>query len=89
MSNFIRVLGEDPYYSPRKTYMYLDPKAIYKAIPIYAVQDENGDYWRSIDTSDAYILSYLLIDMKGNQYTCADINELEKLGKGCQELEFY
>jgi hypothetical protein len=60
--------------------MYLDPKAIYKVIPIHAAQDENGDYWRSIDMSEATILSYLLIDMKGDQYTCADRNRLEQLG---------
>lgn len=81
MSEFIRVLGDDPFYEGRKIYMHLAVHSVQKVCPIYGVKSENGDYWRcSPEDEDAEVMSYQLTDFSGGTYSCGDLKELEKLG---------
>lgn len=79
--DLIKVLGDDPFHEGHKTYIYLKTSVIYKIIPIYGEKGENGQYWSSIhDHSNSKIISYLLIDMNGDEYSCGNKIELQKIG---------
>lgn len=80
MSDFFRVLGVDPFYASKSTYMWIDSRLICKVYPVYAVQAD-GQYWRvPADRNDADAVSYALIDVNGVEYSCSDPHELEKIG---------
>lgn len=81
MSDFIRVLGDDPYYKGHKSYLYLPINSIHRVCPIYAIKDEKGSYWRCAPEHEgAEILSYQVFALSGNDFSCGDPLELEKLG---------
>ena len=81
MSEFIRVLGDDPHYTGRKAYMYIDSRMICKIYPIHVVKSDKGEYWRCTeDHPGATIYSYTLVDVNGSQYSCGAEKELQKLG---------
>jgi hypothetical protein len=81
MSEFIRVLGDDPFYKGRKIFMYIAVYSIQRVCPIYGVKSESGDYWRCIPEHEgAEVVSYQLTDFAGNTYFCGNPKELEKVG---------
>jgi hypothetical protein len=81
MSEFIRVLGDDPFYKGRKILMYLAVHSVQKVCPIFGVKRESGEYWRCLPDHDgAEIVSYQLTDFAGTTYSCGNAKELEKLG---------
>lgn len=81
MREFIRVLGDDPYYNGHKTVMHVAADSIRRVYPLYGVKSERGDYWRCThDHEGAELVSYELTDFNGNTYTCANSKELQKLG---------
>lgn len=81
MSEFITVLGNDPYYKSLKTYMHVAIHSIQKVCPIYAVKSENGTLWRCRPDHDgAHLVSHQLTDFNGITYSCGNPQELEKLG---------
>lgn len=80
MSDFIRVLGDDPVYSPKQTYQWITANSVFKVVPIYAVED-NGELWRcTADHERARLVSYRIFDVDGGTYTCASVGELQLLG---------
>lgn len=82
MSSLIRALGDDPMYQGRKAPAYVAANAIVAVHPLWAVQ-HHGQLWQCThDHKNARIVSYLLIDVHGKQYTCGNRLELQKLGIG-------
>ena len=59
--------------------MWIDGQFIKEAHPVYAVK-EGDQFWRcTFDYDGAQLISYLLVDIHGNEYSCSRA-ELEKLG---------
>jgi hypothetical protein len=81
MSDLIRVLGDDPIYQGRKTYMWIDSRVICKVYPVYVEKGEDGSLWScTADHPNATLLTYTLIDVNGQEYSCGKEPELQKLG---------
>jgi hypothetical protein len=81
MSDFIRVLGDDPVYQVRKAYMWIDSRLICKVYPVYTEKDDDGRHWLcTSDHPNAIIFTYKLIDLEGREYSCGNETELQKLG---------
>jgi len=81
MSEFVRVLGDDPWYKGRKTFMHIAVHSVQKICPMYAVKDEHGQYYRcTAEHEAAEVVSYQLTDFSGSTYWCGNPKELEKLG---------
>ena len=81
MSQFIRVLADDPHNTGRKTYIYIDSGMIWKIYPIWVERGPDGTLWRcSEDHANAEILSYNLIATDDTVYSCGNSKELQKLG---------
>ncbi len=81
MSDFIRVLGDDPVYTGRKTYMWIDSRIICKVYPIYAENGSDGNFWICTHEHDkAVLITYTLVDVSGTEYSCGKEKELLKLG---------
>jgi hypothetical protein len=80
MAEFIRVLGDDPHYKGRKTYLLISPTIIWKAYPVWA-EEKGGQLYRCTeDHKGAKIVSYILVDTEGNEYSCGNRDELSVLG---------
>ena len=48
--------------------------------PIWVVE-KDGEFWRCADDHEgAEIISYELVDIHGNKYSCGNEGELQKLG---------
>ena len=81
MSEFVRVLGDDPYYKGRKTFMHIPVRSVQKICPMHAVKGENGHYYGCIPEDEgAQVVSYQLTDFNGSTYSCGNPKELRKLG---------
>src|SRR4051794_20765779 len=79
MADFIRVLGEDPYYKPRKMHLYISSRSVAQVIPQWA-EESNGRLFRCPDDQPgAKVVSCEVVDFNGNHYTCGDPEELKKL----------
>ena len=79
MSGFIRVLGDDADYKGRKAPMFVAISDICTVQPLWAVE-KDGEFWAcTYDYKEGKIVSYLLVDFRGNKYSCGS-GELQKLG---------
>ncbi len=86
MSQFMRVLADDPQYEGKKTYMYIAAHSIAKVVPVFAIKGDNGILWICHqDDEGAVHVSNLLFDSSGRQYSCGDKSELCKLGIDASE----
>ena len=81
MSNFIRVIGKDPFYPSLDIQMFISLDSIQKIFPIYGLKGKNNIYEQCTPIDqDAQFLAYGILDFKGHTYTCNDPEELKKIG---------
>jgi len=86
VSDFIRVLGEDPNYKTAKLFVYVHKNAIVKAYPVWA-EIKDGKAWLCTqDHPGAKLIAYTLVDHAGKEYSCGNPAELHKLGLEMQGL---
>jgi hypothetical protein len=79
MSDFVRVLGDDPEEKGRKSYIYVHRLIIYKIYPIWGVEKDGRWFSCTATHPDAKVMSCRLIDVQGKFYSCGKIEELKKL----------
>ena len=79
MSDFIRVLGDDPEDKGRKSYLFVHRLIICKIYPVWGVEKEGRWFSCTASHPDAKVLSCRLIDVQGKFYSCGRIQELKKL----------
>ena len=80
MSDFIRVVGQDVSYKSLQAYLYIHRSLIVKVHPVYAEVVNGHGFLCTPTHPKAQLICYMLIDQRGEQYTCADADELRKLG---------
>lgn len=80
MSDFLRVLGDDPQYKGRKAYCYVHRNSICRIHPVYAEVTPQGAFLCTNNHPKAQLVSYTLLDVHGNEYSCGKKEELAKLG---------
>jgi hypothetical protein len=80
MKDFILILGDDPLYKPRKTFMFVALNSIRRAYPIYAAKGSNDDYWRCTpEDQKAELRCCQLVDYEGKEYDCS-VDECRQFG---------
>lgn len=80
MSDFVRVLADDPHYRGRKAYMHLHPSLVCKIYPVYGEITDKGIFRCTEEHPNAKVVSFALVDIHGKEYSCGDKDELTKLG---------
>jgi hypothetical protein len=86
MSEFIRVLGDDPEEKGRKAYLLIHRSILCKVYPVWGVE-KDGRYCSCTPRQEgARVISCRLVDVQGKVYSCGKAGELRKL-LGDEDLE--
>ncbi len=79
MSDFIRVLGDDPEDKGRKNYFFIHRSVVYKIFPVWGVEKDGRFCSCTPKNGDARVISCRLVDHQGKVYSCGKVEELKKL----------
>jgi hypothetical protein len=79
MSDFLRVLGDDPEDKGRKAYLFVHRSVICKVYPVWGVEKDGRFCSCTPQHEGARVISCRLVDLQGKVYSCGKVGELRKL----------
>ena len=80
MSEFMKVVGNDPGSQGRKQVMFVATHHLLEMCPVYAEKGTDGQYYGcTSDHTRAELVTYRLTSIRGDLYFCGNPEELDKL----------
>lgn len=79
MSEFLRVLGDDPGNRGEKIHLFIRHTIVAMIYPVWGVFKDGVAHLCTPNHPGAKVVSCMVVDHDGNRYSCARVDELGKL----------